>query len=150
MKRNHITLFQSACLALVVASTAACSRPISGSTCTHTISISNPDNAWGKDIVYVNGSDGCSLTVDGFKFELLDLASAVVDFEALGIEGISVTGDAKISYKSTEESEDSFMAVLNLPVAIRDGVLHWGEESLGSVSNGDVFIADATGLRRKL
>jgi hypothetical protein len=149
MKRTHLSLLQLACFVLCGFGLSCCGRPSTAAKSSHSVTISNPDNAWGKDIKYENGSDGCSLSIDGVRFELLDLNSAAVDFEALGIKGISVTGGAKISYKSTEQTEDAFMAVLDKPVAIRQDVLYWGGDSLGPVSDGDVFIADAQGLRPK-
>ncbi len=114
-----------------------------------TINISNPDNEWGRDIQYVSGTDGTSVSVDGVKFEILDHGSATVDFEALGLTGVTVTNTKKLSVKSIEESEGAFLVVLDRPVAIREGVLFWGDKSLGEVSKGDVFIADSQGLRPK-
>jgi hypothetical protein len=67
----------------------------------------------------------------------------------LGISGVKVTGTHTVSYKSTEKELDSFLTVTGKQVAIREGELFWGGESLGIVKKGDVFQADADGLRAK-
>jgi hypothetical protein len=111
------------------------------------MTISNPGNSWGKVISYVSGTDGTSLTVDGVLFKILDFSHVQVDFKALGLSGVEVTATHKVTYKSTEQEPDSFLTVTGKQVAIREGELFWGGESLGQVGEGDVFLADEQGLR---
>jgi hypothetical protein len=110
------------------------------------LSISAPKEGWAQSIEYRTGADGMpDLTIDGVRFELRDPAAYLMDWEALGLEGITTT--ASITYESTEPVEGAFLAVSGESVEIHDGVLSWGDAEVGAVAAGDVVVVDADGVR---
>jgi len=110
------------------------------------LSITAPQEGWAQSIEYRTGGDDFpSLTVDGVRFELRDSAAYLLDWEALGMSGI--TTSASFTYDSTEPVEGAFLAVTGKGVEIHDGVLTWGDESVGPVAAGDVVVVDADGVR---
>ena len=111
-----------------------------------TINIAESD--WGKEVTYQTDAEGTRLIIDGVRFTIEDPVSAQVNFDALGVTGVKITGDYKVTHKSTDDANLVFMRVLGEPVTIQDGVLHLGTKELGAVVPGDEFLAGKQGLRR--
>ena len=81
-------------------------------------------------------------------FDLNDAAAYQLNREALGLIGIVENVDHKLESRSTEVRTEPLLSVLGKPVRISDGVLMWGEDSLGDVAERDTFVVEAAGLRR--
>ncbi|MFT7487001.1 MAG: hypothetical protein ACI9F9_002859 [Candidatus Paceibacteria bacterium] len=110
------------------------------------VSVDLPERGWMSSVTYEHTDFGARLTLDGAVFELLDGQAYRIDWEELGLSGLT-TSTSKVSYASTKESQGGFFTVMGKPVEIRDDTLLWGSESLGTVSEGDVFVVDAEGLQ---
>ena len=131
--------------ALVSCGDSSAAPSASSSSSSTFINLSLPDEGWAQSVKFETGEDGIPvLTLDDVRFELRDAAAYLLDWEAIGMKGITVTGS--MSYKTTTPVEGAFLAVSGKAVEIREGVLTWGDDSLGNVSAGDVVVVDAEGL----
>lgn len=134
-------------LACALASASCSDRSTGAASSTSTfISITTPEEGWAGSIEYRSGDGGPPiLTLDGVRFELRDMAATLLDWEAIGMSGITV--ESSFTYESTKPVEGAFLAVSGKGVEIRDGVLFWGDVPVGDVEAGDVVLVDADGLR---
>jgi hypothetical protein len=139
-------------LTLLASTGAICAcgeRSSSASTTTTSstfISITKPNEGWAQSIEYRTGDDGIqSLTLDGVRFELRDPAAYLLDWDAIGMSGLSVS--SSFTYESTKPVAGALLSVSGRAVEIRDGTLFWGDATVGPVAAGDVVIVDADGVR---
>lgn len=106
-----------------------------------------------RQFAYRSDDAGTALEVNGVTFKFLDPAAYVVNFEVLGFTvvsgGAKVTSYEKAGTEPAVELAGAPLTVLDRDVQVLDGVLTWGEESLGAVTEGDVYLVDAKGLRKQ-
>jgi len=139
----------SICCGLVLAGTLAACGERASSASSHSssfIKITAPEKGWAQTIEFSSDEQGQrTLTLDGVSFDLRDPAAYLLDWEALGLQGITTT--SSVTYESTEPVEGAFLAVAGKGVEIHDGTLTWGDTEVGTVAAGDVVIVDAEGVR---
>jgi hypothetical protein len=147
MNRTTRRLLSWLPLLAVVGALAACGeRSKAAASSTLSIHITAPKEGWARTIDYRTDERGVpNLTVDGIRFELRDPAAYRLDWEAIGMKGISTS--STVHYQSTQAVEGAFLAVSGKGVEIHDGVLSWGTVEVGKVAAGDVVVVDADGVR---
>jgi len=122
------------------------SAPQAQQTRHFTFHLTFPGTGDEQSVEYRVADDGIpTVILDGVRFTLLDPAVYELDWEALGVSGIEIKGT--YTRRSSEILEDAFLIVQDRAVKVEDGTLTWGETSLGPVTEGDVFVVDANGLR---
>lgn len=139
-------LFPTAPILPVLGLLSACGSGQVGETSSSSTSITivKPEKGWAETIEYRAEGPHPVLVLDGVRFELRDPAAYLLDWEAVGMRGITVV--SSFTYESTVPVEDALLSVLGEGVEIRDGTLYWGGDEVGPVTEGDVVRVDADGV----
>ena len=132
---------------LLLGCTACGDRTSSASTSSTFIRIQDPKEGWAESIAYRTVDGVTELALNDVVFELRDPAAYRLDWDAVGMSGIKVTGS--FHYQSNVPVEGALLSVSGRAVEIVDGSLRWGDEDLGAVAAGDRVVVDENGLRRE-
>ena len=138
-------------LSLAIAGLACgCDKSARSTTSTYiNIEVNEPEGGWATKVRYqTETGEYPKLFLNDVEFDLRDASVYKVDFDALGIRGL--TNKNTVNYKSTGPvAQPEFLFVLDKVVEIKDGNLLWGDETVGAVQAGDTVIVDAKGLTIK-